>query len=125
MKAEPVDPSNVVATIVWPTYRVYFWQQQARPAELAHSRPPMAMQATEWRLTSVRDVHEALAWADENKGGARFEVFVETIVVDGTELTRLAGFDPTQGFDVAPAPYFSLDAEIALEARLQTERAAH
>jgi hypothetical protein len=79
MDVRPVDPRDIEIEVDAPVYRVYFWKAEAGVS-------------TEYELSAATDVHEAIAWADENAGPDR--TYVLYARVDRT-LVRLSGTDPT------------------------------
>lgn len=96
MNAEPTDPRDGRWKDKPTAYRVDFWRPlgslKARPL---HIGVPMA--ADEWMLTDVRDVAEAIEWADVNAGGRTYTMYA--VYDRGSErgLVHLLGIDPTSG----------------------------
>jgi hypothetical protein len=89
MHAMPVDPRISRWEVDQPTYQVYFWQPS--------SNVPDAMWTSdEWRLTEA-DVHEVLAWTQDQARGRRITVWVE-LVRDG----QPAWFELADGSRLAP-----------------------
>jgi len=78
MKASAADPRVIEHEVQDPAYWVIFWAGNASDG---------------YRLTGVRSVHEALAWAELNSAGRTFQLFVEA--GDG-HVVRLLGKDPTR-----------------------------
>jgi hypothetical protein len=94
MHATHVDPRSTGREIDQPAYRVYFW----RPTS---NDPRAGWASDEWRLTEA-DVHEVLAWAEEQANGRRITSWVE-IPGDGEpRLIRLSGWEPTRSDSPAP-----------------------
>jgi hypothetical protein len=98
MEASPIDPRDTTWERRDPVYRVYFWSAPT-DASRAHS-------SYEWRLTDAIDVHEVIAWAEQERRGRTYELFVEHPHrmeartegwVDAPGLVRLAGTNPTDG----------------------------
>lgn len=86
--AEPTDP-DVPASV----YQVEFWTKLNDPA------PPLApmWQVETTRLAGVRDVRDALAWADERAAGRNVTIYVEVNRGPDMGRVRLIGVDPTWG----------------------------
>jgi hypothetical protein len=86
MEATRVDPRDVTWEADHPTYRVYFWTHDGSACD-------------EWRVTDAANVHDVLAWSDEQVGeGRSYQVFVEVSAEreeQGVGLLRLRGADPT------------------------------
>lgn len=84
MEATPVDPRDVRWEVDSPNYRVYFWT-----GEKGHV-------AQEFELTGAKDVHEVLAWANENAPvGSTYTLYALVDRNGEPGLVRLAGIDPT------------------------------
>src|SRR5262245_39727872 len=91
MHAMPVDPRISRWEVDQPAYHVYFWQPFSNVLD--------AMWASdEWRLTEA-DVHEVLAWAEEEARGRRVTVWVEVVSDGKTGLVRISGWEPTRSDD--------------------------
>ena len=84
MDVRSVDPRDVRWEVDAPVYRVYFWS-----GETLH-------QAEEFELTGAVDVHEVLAWAEENAPPGSVYTLHAVVEMDGEKgLVHLAGVDPT------------------------------
>ena len=77
MDALPVDPRDETWEVRSPKYRVYFFAGTA---------------SNEFEL-DARDVVEALAWAEDNRGRRTYALYV-CAAVNGMGLVLLAGADP-------------------------------
>jgi hypothetical protein len=86
-------------------YRVVFWEHQLPPDESGIPAEQMAWQCFALDLTEVRDVHEAIAWAESNLDsqldtydsgphGERAYVVYVRVPNEATYL-HVAGWDPT------------------------------
>lgn len=76
-------------------YRVDFW----RPMGNVEPRPlhiGVMFEASEWLLTHIRDVAEAIEWADANADGRTYTLYA--VYERGSErgLILLRGLDPTR-----------------------------
>ena len=98
MRASPIDPRDTEWECSDPAYRVYFWSQPTSPL--------VAYTSYEWRITDASDVHEVVAWAESERRGRTYELFVEHTDrmesrdegwTDAPGLIRLAGSNPTAG----------------------------
>jgi hypothetical protein len=98
MEASPIDPRDTTWERRDPTYRVYFWSV---PTDVwrAHT-------SYEWRITGAVDVQEVIAWAERERRGRTYELFVERADrmesrtegwTDASGLIRLSGANPTDG----------------------------
>jgi hypothetical protein len=88
-----IDPRDVRWEITSPTFRVYFWEPQPAPLDVADH--PVGYRSTEYEIRGA-DVPEVLAWADAI--APRRSTYVVYAVVDHSRergLVRLAGNDPT------------------------------
>jgi hypothetical protein len=93
MDVAPIDPVDTTWEERIPAYRVYFWTV---------SGDGFAPISEEWRLSGAADVHEVIAWAESERGGRTYELFVEQLTrretpdgwVDAPGLVRLAGVNP-------------------------------
>lgn len=94
----PIDPRDTIWERRDPTYRVYSWS-----VPLDVTRAPTSY---EWRVTGAIDVHEVIAWAEQERGGRTYELFVEHFNrmesrtegwTDAAGLIRLAGTCPVDG----------------------------
>ena len=84
MDVRPIDPRDVRWEVDAPVYRVYFWT-----GETLH-------EAEEFELTGAEDVHEVLAWADENAPPESIYTLYAVVEMGGEKgLVHLAGVDPT------------------------------
>jgi hypothetical protein len=77
-------------------YRVDFWKPlgNLNPRRLSIGVP---FQSDEWMLTDVRDVSEAIEWADAHADGRTYTLYA--VYERGSErgLIHLLGVDPTYG----------------------------
>jgi hypothetical protein len=93
--ASSVDPRDTLWEVDRPTFRVYFWHQQAAPADIPQH--VMAYVSDEYRLTEASDVFEVIAWARATaRDEQTFTLYVEQDSDVGPGLIRLAGVDPTE-----------------------------
>jgi hypothetical protein len=76
VKASRVEGTAAADDVASPSYRVVFWSRR---------------EPEEYRLSDVRSVHEALAWAELRAGERTFQLFAED--ADGRRV-RLLGGDP-------------------------------
>lgn len=87
-----------------PGFRVNFWQRQS---------PEAAWSLEAFALTDVRDVREAIDWAEDHAQGRRFELFAE---VDSqpesefdlprtTAILRLLGNNPNDRVSATVGPF--------------------
>jgi hypothetical protein len=84
MDVRPVDPRDVRWEVDSPVCRVYFWTG------------PTRHRAEEFELTGAEDVHEVLAWADENAPPDSTYTMYLVVEAGGEKgLLHLAGIDPT------------------------------
>jgi hypothetical protein len=88
MYASPVDPRINRWEVDQPAYRVTFWQQSSSPSGAGWT-------SDEWRLTEA-DVHEVLAWVDDQANGRRVTVWVDLAHDGEPGLVRLSGWEPTR-----------------------------
>lgn len=90
METALIDPRDIRWEVRQPTYRCYFW-----------TVPDSA--SSEWRITGAADVHEAIAWAEAERGERTYELFIEYVESNERRgLIRLSGDDPTAGTLVGP-----------------------
>ena len=94
MDVRAVDPRDIRWEVDSPVYRVYFWTQPPAPPDVP---PEVVMyESNEFELTGAQDVHEVLAWADENApAGAMYTLYAVMERNGGPGLVHLAGQDPT------------------------------
>jgi hypothetical protein len=86
MDVRAVDPRDIRWEIDSPVYRVYFWTG------------PTLHESNEFELTGAEDVHEVLAWADENApAGATYTLYAVLERNGEPGRVHLAGVDPTTG----------------------------
>jgi hypothetical protein len=91
VEASQIDPRVESSLDENPDYRVDFWG----PIKDGSGRV-VADGSDEWLLTGVRDVHEAIDWANDNADGRRFVLYVR--FQDGPRslgVARLAGEEPS------------------------------
>jgi hypothetical protein len=88
MHAMPVDPRISWWEVDQPTYQVYFWQPSSNV-------PDATWTSDEWRLTEA-DVHEVLAWTEDQARGRRITVWVELVRDGQPGLVRISGWEPTR-----------------------------
>lgn len=85
MQTCPVDPRDTGWEIDSPSYRVYLWRARAGGYE-----------SEEFELSGVRDVGEAIAWAESAARSERtYTLYVLVDQGDDRGLVRLLGVDPT------------------------------
>ena len=95
MEVRHVDPRDMQWESEPIGYRVYFWEpledgRSPRPGEAA----PWA--SDEYELTEVRDVIEALEWADAKADGRRYTLYaVHQRGAPELGILHLLGVDPT------------------------------
>lgn len=68
MRAEPVDPADVDWVANEPSYRVYFW------TSWSEGKAPTS---EEWRIPPGAELGEVLKWAELQREGRTYELFVE------------------------------------------------
>jgi hypothetical protein len=93
-----VDPRDVTREFRAGTYRVIIWRQR-------EARPPghdvvVGWMASAYDLTGAQDVHEVIAWAEQEVGrdpDSRYTLWVkvEDAAFGEPFLMNLAGQDPT------------------------------
>lgn len=75
---------------------MYSWHRQDPPEGIPAAH--MGWECREQRLTDATDVHEVIAWAEEQlPAGDRYVLYVEQSNAGSPGLVRLAGLDPTEG----------------------------
>lgn len=89
MHAQPVDPRAIEWEVDRPAYRVYFWR-------LIAGGPDAAWASEEWQLECA-DVHEALAWAEQDEAHRAYTLYACCTSEGRPGLIRLSGEDPTSG----------------------------
>jgi hypothetical protein len=90
VEASPIDPRVESSLESNPDYRVDFWG----PIKDGSGRVA-ADGSDEWLLTGVRDVHEALDWANNNADGRRFVLYARFHDGQSIGVARLAGEEPS------------------------------
>jgi hypothetical protein len=95
MEVRGVDPRDMG----WETepvgYRVYFWERRkgVGPAGPQGADP---WTSEEYELTEIRDVMEAIEWANSKAGGRRYTLYaIHQRGDSGLGMIRLLGVDPT------------------------------
>jgi hypothetical protein len=97
MEAQSTDPRDGRWRQDATAYRVDFWRPLGglAPRELGIG---VMFASDEWLLTGVRDVVEAIAWADANADGRTYTLYaVLDRGGDARGLILLRGIDPTRG----------------------------
>ena len=97
MDIRPIDPR---ADERWETdpvhdYRVVFWKQQAAPPGIPQER--MMWMADEHDVLGAQDVHDVIAWADDEarRRGSTYTLHAKVDRGADGGLVWLAGIDPT------------------------------
>lgn len=79
MRARPIDPRDQTSQVDDPSYRVYFWAEDAGAKE-------------EWEI-SEGDLDEVLAWISSHASGRSHSLWVVTRSAGEVCLIRLRGID--------------------------------
>ncbi|MGM0931099.1 MAG: hypothetical protein ACQEXN_15540 [Actinomycetota bacterium] len=89
MEANRIDPRVESSLEENPDYRVDFWG----PIKDGGGRV-VADGSDEWLLTGVRDVHEALGWANDKADGRSFVLYARFHDGQRIGVARLVGEEP-------------------------------
>jgi hypothetical protein len=75
-------------------YRVVFWWQQKAPPRVRQEE--MIWVALEYDVVDAEDVHEVIAWAENEAGSAcTYALYVKLDRDDSNGMIHIAGVDPT------------------------------
>lgn len=100
MVARNVDPRDRRWRDEPSAYRIDFWRPLGPPPPEGDSDIGRAYESDEWELTGVRNVEDAIAWANSVAAGREFTLYAVVDRGESRGLVRLCGTDPT----VVPRP---------------------
>lgn len=93
LSVEPVDIEQPRWVVREPTYLVQFWEKLSDP------EPPVVpfWSCYSVRLRGVRDIEEAISWAETNAANREIALYAEVDRGDQHGDVLLRGWDPTWG----------------------------